>query len=193
LDTEFPAALALCAEQGFTYFHLVVSAFQGANQVLLGATHEGIELMQTSIRALRTAGSELLLTLVLANLASAHIAVEQVDEGLAAVDEGFACLERSGERWAESELHRLRGQLFAMREAKPAQAEACLRKALEVARGQRAGSYELRAATMLASHWHQQDRNAEAKALLSPVIETWPRDLNTPDLRDAREVFAMLG
>ena len=45
-DTELPAALALCAEQGFTYFHAVVSTFQGANLVLLGSTREGIDLMQ---------------------------------------------------------------------------------------------------------------------------------------------------
>ena len=55
-DTELPAALTVCAEQGFTYFHAVVSAFQGANLVLLGRAHEGIELMQTSIRALPHGG-----------------------------------------------------------------------------------------------------------------------------------------
>ena len=162
-DTELPAALALCAEQGFTYFHAVVSAFQGANLVLLGSTREGIDLMQASLPALRTMGSELLLTPILANLASAHLALDHADEALAAIDEGLACVERNGERWAESELLRLRGQLFLTRGANHAQAEACLRKALDVARGQQAKSYELRAATALASHWRQQGKNGEAQ------------------------------
>ena len=90
-DTELPAALALCAEQGFTYFHAVVSAFQGANLVLLGSTREGIELMQASMRALRAMGSELLLTLILANLASAQLALGSRRRALAATREGFAC------------------------------------------------------------------------------------------------------
>ena len=35
-DSPLQAAIALCAEQGFTYFHAVVSAFHGANLVHLG-------------------------------------------------------------------------------------------------------------------------------------------------------------
>jgi adenylate cyclase len=182
----------VCTEQGFTYFHAVVSAFQGANLVLLGRAHEGIELMQASRQALRTAGSGLLMTLIQANLASAQLALGHVDEGLAALDEGLACIERDGERWAEAELHRVRGQLFRRREAMPAQAEACLRKALEVARGQQAKSYELRAATALASHWQEQGRTGEAKAVLSQAIGAWPPDLDSADLRDARGLYATL-
>ncbi len=192
-DTELPAALAVCAEQGFTYFHAVVAAFQGANLVLLGRAHEGVELMQNGIQALRMAGSGLLLTPILAHLASAQLALERVDEALAALDDGLTCIERDGERWAEAELHRIRGQLLRMREATPAHAEACLRKALDVARGQKAKSYELRAVTALASHWQQQGRIGEARAVLSQAIGSWPPDLDSADLRDARELFATLG
>ncbi|MET1082625.1 MAG: AAA family ATPase, partial [Burkholderiales bacterium] len=192
-DTELPAALAVCAEQGFTYFHAVVSAFQGANLVLLGSTREGIDLMQGSLRALRTMGSGLLFTPILANLASAQLALDRVDEALAVLDEGIACVERSGECWAEAELLRIRGQLFLMHEADHAQAEAWLLKSLNVARGQQAKSYELRAATALASHWRQQQRNGEARAVLSQVIGSWPPSLESADLRDARELLARLG
>jgi len=193
LDTELPAALAVCVEEGFTYFHAVVSAFQGANLTLGGKPHDGIELMHTSVRALGTAGSQLLLTPILANLASAHAALQHIDEGLAAVDAGLSCIERSGERWAESELHRIRGQFFEMQDTEPAQAEACLRKALEVARDQQAKAYELRAATALASHWRRQDRSAEARAVLSETLAKWPLDLDSADLREARECLAALG
>lgn len=192
-DTELPAAQAVCAEEGFTYFHAVVSAFQGANLVLLGSPHEGIELMQASARALRAMGSGLLLTPILANLASAHIALGHVDETIAALDEGLAFVDRNGERWAESELHRIRGQLLGMRDANLTQAETSLQKALDVARGQQAKSYELRAATELASHWNRQGRIGEAKSVLSQAIESWPPHCDSADLRDAREFFAKLG
>ena len=149
--------------------------------------------MQASLQALRTMGSALLLTPILANLASAHLALDHAEEALAAIDEGLACVERYGERWAESELLRARGQLFLTREANHAQGEACLLKSLDVARGQQAKSYELRAATALASHWRQQGKIGEGKAVLSQAIESWPPNLDSADLRDARELFARLG
>ena len=190
-DSELPTVLALCAEQGFVYFHAVVSAFQGANLVLLGSREEGIELMQASVGALRAAGSELLLTLILVNLASAHLALEHFDEARAVLDEGFSAVERTGERWAESELHRLRGQLLQLRGA-PGHAEASLRKSFDIARDQQAKSFELRASTALAAHWQHLDRDGEAKALLSEVLAGWPTDLDSADLRDARALFAQL-
>lgn len=191
-DSELPAVLALCAEQGFAYFHAVVSAFQGANLVLLGSRHEGIELMQASLAALRAAGSELLSTLILVNLANALLALEHFDEARTVLDEGFSAVERTGERWAESELHRLRGQLLQMRGATPGEAEACLRKGLDIAREQQAKSFELRASTALAAHLQNQDRNGEAKALLSETLGEWPMDFDSVDLRDARALFARL-
>ena len=173
-DSELPAVLALCAEQGFAYFHAVVSAFQGANLVLLGSRQEGIELMQASLAALRAAGSELLSTLILVNLANAHLALEHVDEARAVLDEGFSAVERTGERWAESELHRLRGQLLSSAARTSEQAETCLRKALDIARSQQAKSFELRAGTALAAHWQRHGQDGKAKSLLSEVLARWP-------------------
>jgi predicted negative regulator of RcsB-dependent stress response len=124
-----------------------VSAFKGANLVLLGDTRAGIELMQASMRSLRAMGSELLLTLISANLASAQLELGEVDAAFATVEAGFRLLEQNGERWVESELHRIRGEVALVRQSDPAQAEAHFRKALEVARHQHAKAYELRAAT----------------------------------------------
>ncbi len=162
-DAKLGETLALCAEEGFTYFHAVVSAFKGANLVLLGDTRAGIELMQASMRSLRAMGSELLLTLVSADLASAQFELGQVDEGLATLAAGLRLLEQNGERWVESELHRIRGELVLAREENLGQAELHFRKALQLAREQHATSYELRAATALAQHCNQTGKNGEAK------------------------------
>jgi predicted ATPase len=192
-DSSLLAAIALCVEQGFSYFHAVVSAFQGSNLVHLGRTEEGIALMQANISALRTIGSELLFTVILGNLASAHLALLQIEEGLAVVDDGLRCVERNGERWGESELHRVRGHLLLTRGLQDAgQAEACFGKALEVARQQQAKPYQLRATTSLAHLWHQQGKNTEATAMLSEAISVWPEGLDTADLRDARQLSKQL-
>jgi adenylate cyclase len=192
-DSALLAAIALCVEQGFAYFHAVVSAFQGSNLVNQGRTEEGIALMQENISALRTIGSELLFTVILGNLASAHLALLQVEQGLAVVDDALECVERNGEHWGESELHRIRGHLLLTRGSHDAGlAEVCFGKALEVAREQQAKSYQLRAATSLAQLWHQQGKNTEAKGMLSEAIGVWPEGLHTADLREARQLRQQL-
>jgi predicted ATPase len=192
-DSPLLAAIALCVEQGFAYFHAVVSAFQGSNLVNQGRTEEGIALMQENLSALRTIGSELLFTVILGKLASAHLVLLQVEQGLAVVDDALKCVERNGEHWGESELHRIRGHLLLARGLHDAgQAEACFGKALEVARQQQAKSYQLRAASSLAQLWHQQGKNTEAKGMLSEAISVWPEGLDTADLRDARQLRQQL-
>ena len=188
-DSPLQAAIALCTEQGFTYFRAVVLAFHGANLVRLGRPQEGIVLMQTNVRALRTFGSELLFTTIFAHLASAHLGLAQVDEGLAVVDDGLKCVERTGERWAEAELYRIRGQLLLTRGLhEAARGETCFRQALETARRQQARSYELRAASALAQLWRQQRRDGDARALLTEAIGAWPEALQTADLVAAKQL-----
>jgi len=99
----------------------------------------------------------------------------------------------NGEHWGEAELHRIRGQLLLVRGMHEAQqAEACFRTALDVACRQHARSYQLRAAIDLAALWNRQRRSAEATATLSEALGVWPDDLDTPDLRQARQAMQEL-
>ena len=67
-------------------------------------------------------------------------------------------------------MHRQRAQiLVALNPSKVSEAESHLKKSIEVARGQRAKSLELRAATSLAELWRTQGRPDEARALLEPI------------------------
>lgn len=150
-DSPLQQALALCAEQGFAYFKAVVSAFHGANLVHLGRREEGVALMQASIGGLRSVGSELFFTVKLGLLAGALCSLGRYEEGLATVDEGLRCVESSGERWAEAELHRVRGELLLARGDEPAAAAACFARAIEIAQGQHAVTYERRAEGSLAA------------------------------------------
>ena len=189
---ELAAALSLCSEQGFTYFHAVVSAFEGANQLITGNTPEAIRLMEAGMATLRAMGSSLLLSPIVGSLASAYIAVGRWDDASAALEDGLAFVERSGERWAESELHRLRGEVYARGRKLAPEAEACFRKALDVARAQQARSYELRAATALAVFWREQARTLEAADLITQVLAGWQDTLDSADLREARALRAAL-
>jgi predicted ATPase len=187
-------AIALCAEQGFKYFHAVVSAFHGASLAQSGRAAEGVAQMQANVITLRNVGSELLFTLIFAHLASALLAEQRIQEGLAAIDDGLACVERNGERWAEAELHRIRGQLLTaggMPEA--VDAEACFQRALRIARGQGARAYELRAATDLAQFWAQHGKSRQASSLLAEALVAWTSGMRSRDLDRARDLYGSLG
>jgi predicted ATPase len=66
---------------------------------------------------------------------------------------------------------------------------ASFRKALDVARGQRAKFWELRAATSLSRLWQQQGRRKEAVELLAPVYDWFTEGF---DIRDLKEAKALL-
>ena len=108
-------------------------------------------------------------------------------EALRLLAEALARVEATGERWFEAELHRLRGEaLLGASAADRAEAEACFRKALDVAREQGAKWWELRAATSLARLWAEHGERRKAHDLLAPIYGWFTEGFDTPDLRKRR-------
>jgi predicted ATPase len=83
--------------------------------------------------------------------------------------------------------------LLALPGEQDAEAEACFRRALDVARHQQAKSLELRAAMSLARLWQQQGKQAEARALLAPVYGWFTEGFDTADLQEAKTLLEELG
>ena len=103
-------------------------------------------------------------------LADALCRAGKKDEANHYLDEAMAIVEDGGERWAEPEIWRERGDLHrATNGQDEALAESCYHKAIDIARSQSAKSWELRAATRLARLWRDQGKTAEARDLLAPV------------------------
>ena len=99
----------------------------------------GIMQMQQALDAWQATGAEFMVPYFLALLAGAHAKVGQAREGLGLVTQALQRVERSGERWFEAELHRLRGELLLTRPERDAvQAEGAFLRAVEVARTQEA-------------------------------------------------------
>ena len=89
----------------------------------------------------------------------------------------------------EAELHHQRAQiLLALNPSDVREAEAHLKKSMQVARGQNAKSLELRAATTLSELWRMQGNPDEARALLEPIYGWFHEGAETADLRRARDV-----
>jgi predicted ATPase len=73
-----------------------------------------------------------------------------------------------------------------------AAAEGYFRQALDWARRQGALSWELRAATSLARLLSDQERSADARALLQPVYDRFTEGFATADLKPAKALLGAL-
>jgi predicted ATPase len=94
------------------------------------------------------------------------------------------------ERWWAAEVARLRGVvLLRQTGTAQAEAEACWRRALDVARRQQAKSLELRAAMSLSHLWQQQGKRQEAYDLLAPIYNWFTEGFDTADLREAKALL----
>ena len=88
--------------------------------------------------------------------------------------EALTVVEETGICVYEPEMHRLKGEfLLALRSGDAADAEACFRQAVAIARRHQAKSLELRATMSLARLWQQQGRRNEAHAALAAVYDTY--------------------
>jgi predicted ATPase len=109
------------------------------------------------------------------------------EAGLTVLTEALTLVDKTGERWCEPELYRLKGQLLLQQSPNnSAEAEACFHKASSIAQSQQAKSWELRAATSLAKLWQRQGKRQEAYDLLAPVYRGFAEGFDTADLKDAK-------
>jgi predicted ATPase len=108
--------------------------------------------------------------------------------------EALVLVDRTGERWWEAELHRLKGKLLLARSPENhIEAEVCFQQALAVACQQQAKSLELRAAISLSRLWQRQGKRDEARELLVPIYGWFTEGFETADLQEAKALLAELG
>jgi len=130
-------------------------------------------------------------TMYLGHVASARARLGQPEIGLDLLDEAIKTAELTNERFFEAELYRLRGNIL-LTLGKRGEAEAGLQQALTIARQQQARWWELRAATNLAKHWHDEGKYFEAYSLLQPVYGWFVEGLDTASLKDAKALLDKL-
>ncbi len=167
-------------------------SFQGVALAALGKTTEGIDQLKDSLAVQQAIGSGLVRTAFLALLGEMLANADRIEEGLRAVDEGFAHAEKTLEGGYLAELHRVRGELLR-RAGNVAAAEESLRRAMDRAIAQHAKSFELRAATDLANLLMAAGRREDARAVLAPVFEWFTEGHSTKDLVAARTTLAGIG
>jgi predicted ATPase len=188
------AAISFTQEQGFPYWMRVGVMLRGWALAHQGRAREGIELITQGLLTYRATGAELLRPYFLALLAEAHGILGEPEAGLMVLAEALTLTETTGERWYESEIYRLKGELLlAQFPDNHTEAEACFQQAITIAQSQQAKSFELRTATSLAKSWRQQGKRKEAYDLLAPVYGWFTEGFDTADLKDAKALLDALG
>jgi predicted ATPase len=187
------AALSLTTEQGFPLFRAFGAILQGWTLAHQGQPQEGLAQIQQGLTAWRATGAETLRPYFLALLAEAYGAMGQPETGMTALTEALMLVEKTGERWYEPELYRLKGTLLLQRSGDHhAEAQGCFQQALAVARCQQAKSWELRAGMSLSRLWQQHGKRTEACELLAPIYDWFTEGFDTADLQEARALLEEL-
>jgi class 3 adenylate cyclase/predicted ATPase len=179
--------IALCTEQGFPYWLDYGTILRGWALTSQGEEAEGIAQMRQGLISHRATGTELHRPYFFSLLTEAYEKIGQPEEGLTVLVEALAMVDNTGQRYWEAELHRRRGELLLMQQRhKESDAEACFRKALDIAHHQQAKSLELRAAMSLSRLWQQRGKQKEAHQLLTEIYGWFTEGFDTADLKDAK-------
>src|SRR5262245_20575290 len=105
------SALNLSTEHGFRFFGVQASILRGWTLAEQGQTEEGITRICLGLAAYE-AGTETFRVDNLILLAEAYGKAGQTEEGFATLAEALTVVDKSGERFYEAELYRLKGELL---------------------------------------------------------------------------------
>jgi predicted ATPase len=188
------AAVALATAQGFPLLAAWGTIFCGWALALQGQDEAGLAQVHQGLAAWRATGAAVSVPLFCTVLAEVSDHLGHTADGLQALAEAHTLVEQHEERWWEAEVCRLRGiVLLRQTGTSPAEAEAWVQRALDVARRQEAKSLELRAAMSLSRLWQHQGKRTEAYELLLPIYGWFTEGFDTADLQEAKALLDTLG
>jgi class 3 adenylate cyclase/predicted ATPase len=181
---------ALADEKGALLWKALGMTQKGCVSALIGQASDAVPIITSGITAWRSTGSTLFKPWQLSSLAKAYAELGQFEDAWRSIGEAMTAMETTKERWCEAEVHRVAGEIALMSpEPNAAKAEACFERALEIARGQKAKSWELRAAASLTRLWRDQGKRNKARDLLTSVCGWFSEGFETRDLKQARALL----
>jgi predicted ATPase len=184
---------ALAEEKGALFWKALGLMDQGWLSGLAGEASGAVHMISSGMAAWRSTGATMFAPFYLSCLASLHAELGHFDDARRSSDEAATTVEATMERWCEAEIHRIAGEIaLKSPESDAAMAESCLQRALEVARAQRAKSWELRAAMDTARLWRDRGQRRKARDLLAPIYGWFTEGFDTLDLREAKALLKEL-
>ena len=190
-------ALSLSVEHGFAFWNAIASILRGWASIQRGQMRDGCGEIEQALSGMQVTGARFLSAFAYAFLAEGHLRTGAVADGLTAADAGLAVARGTLDRAYEPELWRLKGELLLRVDRRRStlnwpEADRCFQRALQLARGARAKSLELRAATSLARAWQKRGRVADARRLLGGICRWFGGKASSADLTEARALLGEL-
>jgi predicted ATPase len=184
---QLDAAEALIAEQRLAFL-LEPGMLRGAALLGQGAVDEAIAHIRKGLTEWTGLGRSFLLPYGFSFLAEGLARHGDREAALAALREGLALADVTGEHLWDAELHRLAGTVLLAANNLD-EGRASLQQAIRIAQAQQAKSLELPATTSLARLWSEKSRRAQARDLLAPVYGWFAEGFDTLDLREAKSLL----
>ena len=193
LDRRTALLARLAEEHGLAMYSPEARILAAWRAVRQERDRRAAEEMRNFIDRRAAMGTIFCITYFLMLLADAWLRLGGPDEAAAALKEGLARAEATGEYFCAAELHRLRARACLARDARdPQVAEAALNAALADARRRSSRLFELRAACDLARLWADRGERRKAHDLLAPIYGWFTEGFATADLKDAKALLEEL-
>ncbi len=185
--------VALCTEHG-------IAIYLEMGKIMLGWANnqdkqgeEGIELIREAIADWRASGAELVIPQLQQVLAAALARGESYQEALLAIEEALGVISNTGDRSFEADCWRWKGELLSRimdgNDSRLPEAEACLHKAIAIARQQKTIALELRAHTRLGPLLARRGEAKRAHETLAAIHGKFQEGFDTHDLKHAKRVL----
>jgi predicted ATPase len=192
-NIQLDEVIGLAGEKGALYWKAQGMLEQGWLFALTGKASDAVHKITSGLTEWRSTGSTLLMPFNLSCLARAYAELGKFDDAWRCIGEAMTTAETTQEGLWQAEIHRMAGEIALLApEPDAAKAEAYFERALKVARGQQAKSWELRAAMRMARLWRYQGKRDEARDLLTPIYGWFTEGFDTLDLKEAKALLGEL-
>ena len=187
-------AFAHTAEHGFRLLESACRIVRGWASVACGEAVDGVSEIECGLHDCEQLGVLGLRPWYLALLADAELRRGNAAAAWEATNQALDVFERTGERWCEAEVLRLRGELLLRNPALAPHIDAmsCLRRALAVAWRQRAPGWALRAA-LGCVRASAGEPDARFMRRLARLCTAFGDGAASPDVLEARALLERFG
>jgi predicted ATPase len=193
VEKQAESAIALAAEQGFPLWSAWATILRGWAMGARGRTTEGVKQIYEGLDFMRAVNAELARTHFLGLLAESYGRSGKRAEALTTLAEALRVVDKTGKRFYEAELYRLKGELLLIGHNLDVEgAENSYDTAIKMARKQSAKSWELRATTSLARLLRDTGRANEARSMLAEIYGWFTEGFDSKDLKEAKALLEEL-
>jgi DNA-binding SARP family transcriptional activator len=185
-------ALEIAKEFGFVFFQAAANYGIGWALAASGLIEEGIERLQEYLSIHKKLGVGLYRRSTLLDIADIYLKAGEYSKAIDTLEEAEKTAFKSGERYHDAELYRLKGELGIKQGHSEDKIENSLRQAIQIAKQQNAKLLELRATTSLARLLESRGKRGQAYRILAGIYNWFSEGFEKQDLIEAKTLLEEL-